>query len=335
MTHGWLTLAAKQNLGPSSSMETRSCRATCCGQRTIENSCAGTLPSSNSGLREPSTRSYGEILWIPLAVLRSDLTKAAAGGMSIATEVLLRETFLADALATDGVCVDLQVPGGGCATLYFTFGNLVADADGHRAMWSIKGSSGKVPCPCCLNVVNDSDLPAGSDTLVAMSCTDPSRFRLAADSDWFGKADFVASRKDSMTKTAFDELCKASGLTFVKSGLLWSASLRAIMSPTAVMTYDSMHCILSNGIANTEVDAMLGRLRAAGITFEDIQQFCHRVGNSARSLAKKQRSSGASRWLGRNPSRVMVACVWAPLRCCYCIRYSPISCKPLWQNLDC
>ena len=84
-----------------------------------------------------------------MAVLRSSLVKEDTGGFSVATQTLLSEMFLQDDLGESGVCLDLGVAGGGYATLYFAFGNLIADADAHRAMWSVKGAGGKLPCPCC------------------------------------------------------------------------------------------------------------------------------------------------------------------------------------------
>ena len=236
-----------------------------------------------------SQRIKHEILWIPLAVLRSNLMKGHVGAVSVAAQVLLQETFFNDGLCRQGVCADLEVPGGGLARLFFTLGNIVADADGHRAMWSIRGAAGKLPCPCCLNVVNDDDLPTGSRNLVGMKCTDPSRFRLATDQDWFAKADMVASKKGSMSKTAFNELGTAPGLRYVEHGVLWCLALRALIRPSATFTWDSMHCVLSNGIANTEVDAMLSRLRREGITFDDIQNFFSQNWRFCKVFGKKHR----------------------------------------------
>ena len=218
-------------------------------------------------------RTKHEICWIPLAVLRSNLMKGEVGRVSVATEVLLRETLVQDRLATEGVCLDLKVPGGGFATLYFKLGNIVADADGHRGMWSVKGSSGKLPCPWCLNIVNDEDMPLGSNQIVSMASTDPRHFELARDADWFAKADMLANRRGAMPKGEFKDMQTATGLTYVDGGLLWSSPLRHMLRPTATFTYDSMHCILSNGIANTELDAMLARLLREGITFSDIRGF--------------------------------------------------------------
>ena len=59
-----------------------------------------------------------EDLWVPLAVLRPEFVKGETGGFSVATSVLLSETFLHDELATAGVCLDLGVAGGSFATLF-------------------------------------------------------------------------------------------------------------------------------------------------------------------------------------------------------------------------
>ena len=83
----------------------------------------------------------------------------------------------------------------------------------------------------------------------------------------------LANRRGAMPKGEFKDMQTATGLTYVDGGLLWSSPLRHMLRPTATFTYDSMHCILSNGIANTELDAMLARLLREGITFSDIQGF--------------------------------------------------------------
>ena len=258
-----------------------------------------------------------EICWIPLAVLRSGKMKEDTGGVSVATEVLLRETFVQDGLATEGGCLDLQAPGGGFVQLFFVLGNIVADADGHRAMWSVKGSSGKLPCPCCLNVVNDEHLPAAVETtrLVSMTSTDPRKFRLAQDADWFSKADMLASRKGAMTKSAFKELQTAVGLTYVANGLLWSAPLRHVLRPTHTFTYDSMHCILSNGIANTEVDAMVEKLRQDGITFEDLDRFMALPWQSCKSFWIKKTATTCFSTARKSRSTKVDACDSEPRRC--------------------
>ena len=161
-----------------------------------------------------------------------------------------------DSLATQGVAVNLEVAGGGFASLFFKLGNIVADADGHRGMWSIRGAAGKLPCPCCLNVVHDDELPAGSRKLVSMDCTNPARFHLATDQDWFSKADVLASKRGHLSKTAFNALRTATVLKYVEGGLLWCLPLRHVIRPSTTLTWDSMHCFLSNGVANTEVEAM-------------------------------------------------------------------------------
>ena len=213
-----------------------------------------------------------EIAWIPIGVLRSCLVKHSKGGISVATKELVRSTFLDDALSTEGVCLNLDVEGGSFATLYFKLGNLVADADGHRAMWSCKGASGKLMCPCCTNVVDDT-MHEESARLVHMSCPDPTRFLLASNDDWWAKADMLEARKPTSLVGEFQTLQLAVGFTYVEGGLVWDRELRTILCPTETFTFDSMHCYLSNGVANWEVDAMLGRLKAQGITLLDVQSY--------------------------------------------------------------
>ena len=125
-----------------------------------------------------------ESTWVPLAVLRSAIAKKVVGGVSCCLAVLLRRLMVSEELSTKGICLDIGAEGGGHAQLFFRLSTVVADADGHRALWSLTGSAGKLPCPMCLNVVND-DVPG----TVHMRCPEVARFRMDRDTDWWEKAD--------------------------------------------------------------------------------------------------------------------------------------------------
>ena len=81
-----------------------------------------------------------------------------ARGISSATAALLRHALLEDVPLQQGVVLDLGAAGIGHVRLIFRLGNVLADAEAHRTMWSIKGAAGKSPCPCCRNVVADKDV---------------------------------------------------------------------------------------------------------------------------------------------------------------------------------
>lgn len=225
-----------------------------------------------------SVREFGprilkhESAWIPLVVLRTGVCKDLPGGISSATGVLLRNLLLDDVPLQQGVLLDLGAAGIGHVRLIFRLGNVLADAEAHRAMWSIKGAAGKLPCPCCRNVVADKDVV--TDGVHHISTAGPQNMMLASSREWFLKADMVAARRPpASTKAAFEALQTATGLTYDVNSLLWDAALRGVLRPAETFTFDPMHTFVSNGVANTELDCLLRQLHNVGVLISDIRTF--------------------------------------------------------------
>jgi hypothetical protein len=193
--------------------------------------------------------------------------------------------MVSEELSTKGICLDIGAEGGGHAQLFFRLSNVVADADGHRALWSLSGSAGKLPCPLCLNLVND-DVPG----TVHMRCPDVARFQLARDTDWRHKADRLTAASAG-TKKHLNDLQTAMGLRFAPTGVLWDIALRPLVSPTCCFTYDGMHILLSNGLCQTEVDLILQRAVLEGLEMNSVEtylklpwSFCQAYGQHATLL---------------------------------------------------
>ena len=213
-----------------------------------------------------------EHMWFPVAILRTIIAKEVTGGFSNAMRVLLRRWFLEDKLSDRGVCLDLGLAGTRFATFYFALGNIVADGDALRAVWSCKGASGKLPCICCKNVLKDR---IESPYLVHISCNDASRFDLASDADLWTKADQLHAQALVVggTKKAFEELQMAYGFTYSPEGLLWDLDLRAHVKPAGCITFDAMHAVLSNGIAQNEAALLITCLKEVGVSFAVLRSF--------------------------------------------------------------
>jgi hypothetical protein len=161
--------------------------------------------------------------WLPLAVIRTVVTKDVAGGISAVFRVMLRRLFLVEKISSDGICIDLAVPGTGYVNLYFGLGNIVADGDALRGIWSAKGSSGKLPCILCKNVVSEQVL---SPYMVDLSCCDPARFDLATDEQIWQKVDALHAQHGVGSKKSFEDTQMMYGITYCPEGLLWDLPLR-------------------------------------------------------------------------------------------------------------
>ena len=208
-----------------------------------------------------------EAVWIPLACLRSTIAGNLSGGASEAFGVLLRRMFVEEDVSRRGVCIHAH---SFVAVFFFKLGLVVADADGHRALWSLKGAAGKLPCGMCLNVMNDPDLPAG---MVGLNCSDPSQFRFATSADLWRKADMLHAYVGISTKAMFQDLQKATGLHYQEQGVLWDVALREHVPVGDVFCYDPMHVLVANGLAQTEVDHVLAALEASGVSINDVHKF--------------------------------------------------------------
>jgi len=203
-----------------------------------------------------------DVMWMPVALIRSRACKNVAGGISACVKALFRRWFLVDKIHSDGVLLDLNIPGSRFATVYFKLGSLVADGDALRAIWSSKGASGKLPCIVCKNVVNDD---VRSDYFVPLSCANPSLFDYASNADVWGKADVLHARRGAGTKRAFLDLQMLHGLTYNPNGLLWDDTLRPHVRPAEIVTYDAMHVLVANGIVQVETAELLRSLKASGV----------------------------------------------------------------------
>jgi hypothetical protein len=209
-----------------------------------------------------------EHLWLPVAIIRSSVAKdRIPGNLSGCMKLLFRKWFLTDRIDHDGVLLDLDIPDSRYANVYLKLGNVVADGDAYRAIWSAKGASGKLPCLLCKNILSQR---TNSVYLQHFSCPYADRFDLATNEEVWEKADKIAA---SRLGGGHARLQVMYGMTDSPSGLLWDLQLREHVRPVDVITFDSMHCLVSNGIAQFEVSLMLDALMDLGVTWVQLRNF--------------------------------------------------------------
>lgn len=211
-----------------------------------------------------------ECMWIALAMIRSAVAKDIHGGLSGCAKTLFRRWFLADKVGSEGVLLDLGIPGSRYARVFFRLGNIVADGDAFRALWSAKGASGKLPCLMCKNVLSER---VSSSYLVHFSCPHVELFDLASNEDIWEKADMLTASRSRARRAEHEQLQMRLGLTDNPEGLLWALDLRAFVRPASAVTFDSMHCLVSNGIAQNETALLLDCLRSKGVVWRHLREF--------------------------------------------------------------
>ena len=207
-------------------------------------------------------------VWFPVALIRSSIMKEVCGGTSAVMKVLFQRWF-EETKIQDGFCVSL---GEDCTIrMCLKLGNFLADGEAHRSTWNVKGAAGKLPCILCKNVLSERVV---SDYLIHISCADVNLFDRASNSDIFEKADKLHNSAPPVSnQTQFKALQLAYGVTYNPLGVLWRLSLRRFIRPASTMTYDAMHCLLSNGIVGHETSALLSEMQEIGITWNDLRSF--------------------------------------------------------------
>lgn len=212
-----------------------------------------------------------EWLWAPVAAIRSAEAKKVPGGISECFRYVVRRLFLHDRVHDHGVVLDIDAPAGRYARFHFRLSNIVADGDALRGIFSSKGASGRLPCMCCLNVLSEQVTSPG---LVCIDCPDIDLCKSASNQDIWQKADKLHAAHGSITKTRFEEMQKNYGLTYCPQGLLWDQPLRHHVRPVDVITYDSMHVLVGNGLVQFETACLLAALKSINVSWDHLRRFC-------------------------------------------------------------
>ncbi len=154
----------------------------------------------------------------------------------------------------------------------------IFDGEAYRAVWSAKGSSGKVQCLKCLNFIHDDDIVTTGPFFAGIAEHDTSKFVAATNATIWAKADMLKDKHAERiagrcTQAEFGKLSTATGLTFNEFGLLWDKDLRKYVLPGDQITFDSMHNLYSNGLLQYEAGFLWSRLLELGVDFGDFRQF--------------------------------------------------------------
>ena len=202
--------------------------------------------------------------WMPLFCVRHSIAAhSVPGGTSYIFRQYLRHLFLTERIGEKGITVALRTRSGNNVVLYFKISNLLADGDALRQIMNWKGAGGKLPCFACLNVLNEPDEDDVPDGFVTLACTDKRCFVKASNEDWWEKAETLRASV-GVSKTAFQNLETALGLTYNEKGILWDVELRKWFRPIDILTKDGMHTMLVDGVGQSELRCVLRRLKDLG-----------------------------------------------------------------------
>ena len=210
--------------------------------------------------------------WLPLFVVRANVAKQISGGLSACMRELLSSIFIKEKVGR-GIALPLELGDQSQVLVHFAVSNLVLDGDALRQVFSSKGAAGKLPCLGCLNVLRDDENELPSDAFVTISDCDASRLELSTSRDIWAKADMLHSfRPPRMLVAAFEKLQIAVGLTYEPESILYDHALRPHLPVMDILTYDTMHILLCNGMADDEFRCLFTALEGV-CTWADMRRF--------------------------------------------------------------
>ena len=153
------------------------------------------------------------------------------------------------------------------------FLGFVADEKAHKDMLGAKGASGTKPCNC-KNVVARMGIPEGNDYLVGLDCSSYDALDYATNDDVWGMVDrLIAAKQAGMSKAEFSKLEQIFGLKYVPTGLLFDVHLRSVIKPIDNFLRGWMHCLVSGGVAGTEMCFFFQEIEKVGVPLERLQDF--------------------------------------------------------------
>lgn len=234
----------------------------------------------NQGMRDENS-------WVCFAVLQSCIVNEVLGGFSAVSKLVHQSLFTLQVPnfsvgvailcpQPDLIKVDLQD---------------LQDADALKYKWDIKGHGGLKPCALkCSNVFMKNhcaqDKHPDFVDICDLNWNRVKHFQATDLELWSAQDELVGLLDVRDSSTTRKKLEMAYGQNTNKHGLLSCKELRQWVKPSR-SSYDPMHCLYSNGIADLEITLLCGALKELNFDFRQIEAFV----NIGRSGTKLQFSS--------------------------------------------
>ncbi len=207
--------------------------------------------------------------WPVFGMIRTAVLETIEGGMSYLMRLVLK-VFFADDRRSFSRGVILK-HGSSAYEVRAIFGWFLADLEGHRDITRWKGTSGKLMCISCFNVVSKKCTLGDGD--VDARCSDAAKFVRRTSADIHAIVDELANTIGTISNTKFDKLQTELGFAYAPRGLLLDADLRQIYHPVEHSLRDWMHVMVGDGVANTEIACVLHTLKEHRMPYELVQEF--------------------------------------------------------------
>ena len=222
--------------------------------------------------REFDLEFYETSSWLCFAVLQSSLVASVQGGFSCVTKLVHQVLFTRK---TPNFAAGVGVL---CPMPFLVRADLEdnQDADAKKYKWDIKGHGGLKPCMHCSNCFMKAHDAANSHAdFVDITDLDWDRVKNHQVSDqqiWDAQDELLALLDVRGSGPRRKQLEMAYGMNTNKHGLLACKELRSWVKPSR-SSYDPMHCLFSNGIAELEVNLVCRALGKLKFDFRKIEAF--------------------------------------------------------------
>ena len=224
-----------------------------------------------------------ENAWICFAVLQSCIVENVLGGFSAVSKLVHQALFTLQ-VPNFSVGVAILCPQPDLITVDL---DDLQDAHALKYKWDIKGHGGLKPCALkCSNVFMKNHCAKNKHPDFVDICDlDWNRVKSFQVTDlelWSAQDELVGLLDVKGASGRRNKLEMAYGQNANKHGLLSCKELRQWVKPSR-SSYDPMHCLYSNGIADIEITLMCGKLKKLKFDFQQINSFVN-IGRSGTKL---------------------------------------------------
>ena len=209
--------------------------------------------------------------WFQFGCLRSSQLDGVAGGPSALMRLVLKTFFSMSGgpnlESTGGLFKHMN-----STVLYKArFGGFLGDEKGMKEVFNSKGPGGMKPCLSCKNICQL--LPTAPGSYLQGIAASPSSFDPATDEEVWAMADRLRQINADGSRADLHEAEMAYGLNYCQNSLLFDQELRNLVKPVSGWVRDWMHMLCIGGVANIELEQMLGVLKENNVRPEMITDY--------------------------------------------------------------
>ena len=212
--------------------------------------------------------------WICCALLQSSIVPLVVDELTCVVKELLSSMFTKPLVNFSvGVPVELE----NWPRLVTALLEDLHDADAMRGKWSIMGAGGVRPCMLCMTMFKKghsaSAVRAEFTDLTDLCWKNVEKYQ-ATDKDIWDAQDHLLELHAAGLNGQCKKMETLLGMHCRPKGILACKELRPFVRPSK-STYDSMHCLYSSGIADTEITLLCETLAALKFDFKKINDICN------------------------------------------------------------